>query len=128
MVASVLAGSDGMTDFCAARDWHSLGKCSHENLIRLLLFSGDITKLFHIAGNTRLRSRWKVIRLRECGSRGALTTIWLFSILDRVILKMGILSNFNANREAVIDPVCLILYRIKIYFHFAKGKPPAVRD
>jgi hypothetical protein len=38
MVASVLAGSVGMSDFCAAHDWHTLGKCSHENPIRLPLF------------------------------------------------------------------------------------------
>jgi hypothetical protein len=38
MVASVLAGSDETTDFCAALDWHTLGKCPHESLLRLPLF------------------------------------------------------------------------------------------
>ena len=38
-VAAVFAGGVGMRDFCAAHGWHTLGKCSHENLIRLPLFS-----------------------------------------------------------------------------------------
>ena len=41
MGASVLAGSVGMSDFCAAHDWHTFGKCSHESLIRLPLFSRE---------------------------------------------------------------------------------------
>jgi hypothetical protein len=41
MVASVLAGGVGMSDFCAEHDWHTLGKCSHESLIRLPLFSRE---------------------------------------------------------------------------------------
>ena len=38
MVAWVFAGSAGMSDFFAAHDWHTLGKCSHGSLIRLPLF------------------------------------------------------------------------------------------
>ena len=34
----VSAESVGMSDFCGAHDWHTLGKCWHENPIRLLLF------------------------------------------------------------------------------------------
>jgi hypothetical protein len=41
MVASGLAGSVGISGPFAAHNWHALGKCSPESLIRLPLFSRE---------------------------------------------------------------------------------------
>ncbi len=120
MVASVLAGSVGTTDFCAAHDGHTLGKCSHENPIRLPLFCREtLIEQIRVSPSKSSRKGWNEIgfcRLRRVGHEA------LFHECQNTFVRIAVEPDYRLNairgnvarrREAgAVDLVMIVVEHI----------------